>query len=185
MAIVIQAVVGRRMGRYFLPAFSGVAFSRTEFRWSSRMRREDGLLRLVPGLGTRAVDRVVDALRPDGAVQPGARRPFFTHQLRVVTENSGRIDPESLDDYRAHGGYEALPRDAAGRLTCRCRPRDDAAIADRERALDDSAHRRAIQIGELGNAPSTEGHDEPFCIVVGLDLLPLAAFIARHKVRLR
>jgi len=37
-----------------------VAFSRNEFRWSPRIKREDGLLRLVPGLGTRAVDRTSD-----------------------------------------------------------------------------------------------------------------------------
>lgn len=60
MSILIQAVVGTRMGRYFMPSFAGVAFSRNEFRWSPRLRREDGLLRLVPGLGTRAVDRVGD-----------------------------------------------------------------------------------------------------------------------------
>jgi len=58
MGILIQEVVGTRVGRYFLPAFAGVAFSRTEFRWSPRIQREDGLVRLVPGLGTRAVDRV-------------------------------------------------------------------------------------------------------------------------------
>lgn len=60
MGVLIQEVVGTRVGRYFLPAFSGVAFSRNEFRWSPRIRREDGLIRLVPGLGTRAVDRVSD-----------------------------------------------------------------------------------------------------------------------------
>lgn len=60
MGILIQEVVGQRVGRYFLPAFSGVGFSHNEFRWSARIRREDGLLRLVPGLGTRAVDRVGD-----------------------------------------------------------------------------------------------------------------------------
>lgn len=60
MAIMVQEVVGRRVGRYFLPAFSGVAFSSNEFRWSPRIRREDGLVRLVPGLGTRAVDRMSD-----------------------------------------------------------------------------------------------------------------------------
>ncbi len=60
MGILIQEVVGRRVGRYFLPAFAGVAFSRNEFRWSPRIQREDGLLRLVPGLGTRAVDRLTD-----------------------------------------------------------------------------------------------------------------------------
>ncbi|MBP1766421.1 MAG: phosphoenolpyruvate synthase [Candidatus Aminicenantes bacterium] len=60
MGVMIQAVVGKQIGKYFFPAFAGVAFSRNEFRWSSRIRREDGLVRLVPGLGTRAVDRVSD-----------------------------------------------------------------------------------------------------------------------------
>jgi pyruvate,water dikinase len=60
MGILIQEVVGRRVGRYFFPAFAGVAFSNNEFRWSPRLEREDGLVRLVPGLGTRAVDRVGD-----------------------------------------------------------------------------------------------------------------------------
>ena len=60
MGIMIQEVVGTRVGRYFFPAFAGIAFSNNEFRWSPRLRREDGLIRLVPGLGTRAVDRVSD-----------------------------------------------------------------------------------------------------------------------------
>ncbi len=58
MGIIIQEVVGRKVGDYFLPAFGGVAFSRNDFRWSPRIRREDGLMRIVPGLGTRAVDRI-------------------------------------------------------------------------------------------------------------------------------
>ncbi|MCU0639753.1 MAG: pyruvate, phosphate dikinase [Candidatus Krumholzibacteria bacterium] len=60
MGIMIQEVVGTRIGDYYLPAFSGVAFSRNEFLWSPRIRREDGLIRMVPGLGTRAVDRLGD-----------------------------------------------------------------------------------------------------------------------------
>ena len=60
MGILIQEVVGTRVGRFFMPAFAGVAFSRTEFRWSPRIQREDGLVRIVPGLGTRAVDRTRD-----------------------------------------------------------------------------------------------------------------------------
>ena len=60
MGILMMEVVGRRAGRYFLPAYSGVAFSNNEFRWSPRIKREDGLIRLVPGLGTRAVDRIGD-----------------------------------------------------------------------------------------------------------------------------
>ena len=39
---------------------------------------------------------------------PNPPAPFFARQVRVVTENSGRVDPEDLDDYRARGGYRAL-----------------------------------------------------------------------------
>ncbi len=60
MGIMIQEVVGKKVGKYFFPSFAGVAFSKNEFRWSPRIRREDGLVRLVPGLGTRAVDRIGD-----------------------------------------------------------------------------------------------------------------------------
>ncbi|TAL69682.1 MAG: pyruvate, phosphate dikinase [Bacteroidetes bacterium] len=58
MGIMIQEVVGKRIGRYFFPAFAGAAFSNNEFRWSPRIKRDDGLIRMVAGLGTRAVDRV-------------------------------------------------------------------------------------------------------------------------------
>jgi len=60
MGIMIMQVVGNKVGNCFFPSFAGVAFSNNEFRWSPRIKREDGLVRLVPGLGTRAVDRVSD-----------------------------------------------------------------------------------------------------------------------------
>ncbi len=60
MGILIQEVVGRKVGPYYFPLYAGMAFSCNELRWSPRIRREDGLLRLVMGLGTRAVDRVGD-----------------------------------------------------------------------------------------------------------------------------
>ena len=34
--------------------------------------------------------------------------PFFTRQHRIVLENSGRIDPEKIEDYIAAQGYRAL-----------------------------------------------------------------------------
>jgi hypothetical protein len=58
MGIMIQEVVGTRIGDYYFPPYAGVVFSRNEFRWSPRITQEDGLLRFVPGLGTRAVDRL-------------------------------------------------------------------------------------------------------------------------------
>lgn len=60
MAILIQKVQGKRYRDYFFPALAGVGFSRNPYRWSRKIRAEDGLLRLVCGLGTRAVDRVAD-----------------------------------------------------------------------------------------------------------------------------
>jgi bidirectional [NiFe] hydrogenase diaphorase subunit len=35
-------------------------------------------------------------------------QPFFTDQVRIVLENSGRIDPERIESYIAEGGYSAL-----------------------------------------------------------------------------
>ncbi len=58
IAILIQIVQGERWGRYYLPHAAGVAFARNLYRWDPQIRREDGFLRLVWGLGTRAVDRV-------------------------------------------------------------------------------------------------------------------------------
>ncbi len=58
MAVLIQVVQGDRFGRYFMPQAAGVAFSRNLYRWSPQIRREDGFIRMVWGMGTRAVDRV-------------------------------------------------------------------------------------------------------------------------------
>jgi len=58
MAMVVQKVVGRRFGDYFFPFASGVMFSRNVYAWNPKIKKEEGLARLVFGLGTRAVDRV-------------------------------------------------------------------------------------------------------------------------------
>ena len=60
IAVLIQFVQGERYGHYFLPHGAGVAFSRNLYRWSPQIKREDGFLRLVWGLGTRAVETVGD-----------------------------------------------------------------------------------------------------------------------------
>jgi hypothetical protein len=91
MAILVQEVVGTRLGDYFLPAAAGVAFSNNEFRWSPRIQRSDGLIRMVPGLGTRAVDRVGDDY-PILAVpgQPGLR-------VNTTIDEVIRYSPRSVD----------------------------------------------------------------------------------------
>lgn len=58
MALLIQIVEGERYGDYLMPHAAGVAFSRNLYRWAPQISAEDGFVRLVWGLGTRAVDRV-------------------------------------------------------------------------------------------------------------------------------
>jgi len=60
IAILIQFVKGQKFGKYFMPHAAGVAFSYNLYRWSPQIRKDDGFLRLVWGLGTRAVDQVGD-----------------------------------------------------------------------------------------------------------------------------
>ena len=57
MSVLVQKVVGRRFGDYFFPLAAGVGFSYSSYAWTSRIKKEDGLARMVFGLGTRAVDR--------------------------------------------------------------------------------------------------------------------------------
>jgi len=91
MGVMVQEVVGTRAGKYFFPAFAGVAFAKNEFRWSPRIRREDGLLRLVPGLGTRAVDRVSD----DYPVLVSPGQPNL--RVNVSTDEVIRYSPKKID----------------------------------------------------------------------------------------
>lgn len=91
MGVMIQEVVGNKVGHYFFPACAGVAFSNNDFRWSPRIKPDDGLVRLVPGLGTRAVDRLSDdypiLLAPG---QPGLR-------VNVSLDEIVRYSPKKMD----------------------------------------------------------------------------------------
>jgi hypothetical protein len=58
MSVIVQKVVGRRFGDWFFPFAAGVLFSYNSYSWNPKLKKEDGLVRLVFGLGTRAVDRV-------------------------------------------------------------------------------------------------------------------------------
>jgi len=91
MGIMIQEVVGVRAGHYFFPAFAGVAFSRNEFRWSGRIKPEDGLVRIVPGLGTRAVDRLSD----DYPVLLSPGQPHL--RVNVSIDEIIRYSPKFID----------------------------------------------------------------------------------------
>lgn len=89
MNVLVQKVVGSRVGRYFLPSAAGVAFSYNGYRWSPKIKKEEGLLRLVYGLGTRAVDRVGnDYPRMISLSHPTLRPEITAPQIRKYSQKS-------------------------------------------------------------------------------------------------
>jgi pyruvate phosphate dikinase-like enzyme len=106
MALLVQRVSGAYHGNHFFPAFAGVGFSYNTFVWRHDINPNAGMLRLVIGLGTRAVDRVegdypriVSLDQPLLVPQsdPETRRRFAQHDADVldVAQNSWRTIPVS------------------------------------------------------------------------------------------
>jgi hypothetical protein len=104
MAVLIQVVEGVPSGRYFMPHAAGVGFSRNLYRWSPQIRREDGFVRLVWGMGTRAVDRVGNdyprmvalshpLLRPESSAQATRRYSQQYVDLIDLQENAFKTLP--------------------------------------------------------------------------------------------
>lgn len=93
MAILLQEVQGQQYHQYYFPDVAGVAYSYSPIVWNTRLKREEGFMRLVMGLGTRAVDRIAGdyprmvnlshpQLRPDST--PKAIRYYSQHYLDVL-----------------------------------------------------------------------------------------------------
>lgn len=57
MAVLVQRVSGSYYGSYFMPGAAGVGYSHSAYKWYPDMDPEAGMLRIVMGLGTKAVDR--------------------------------------------------------------------------------------------------------------------------------
>jgi len=58
MAILVQRVSGSYHKNYFFPDIAGVGISYNTYVWNEKMDAKSGMVRLVAGLGTRAVNRV-------------------------------------------------------------------------------------------------------------------------------
>ncbi|MBN1871367.1 MAG: PEP/pyruvate-binding domain-containing protein [Candidatus Omnitrophica bacterium] len=58
MALLVQRVSGAYHKNYFFPDLAGVGISYNTYVWNDKMDSKAGMLRLVFGLGTRAVNRV-------------------------------------------------------------------------------------------------------------------------------
>jgi hypothetical protein len=104
MAVLIQKVQGTYYHRYFFPTIAGVGYSRNPFRWNPKIRREDGFLRLVWGLGTRAVDRVAnDYPRIVALSHPQLRPEVGASKIRKYSQHF--IDLVDLKD----DSFKTLP----------------------------------------------------------------------------
>lgn len=57
MAVLVQRVSGSYYGQYFMPGAAGVGYSHSTYKWYADMDPDAGMLRIVMGLGTKAVDR--------------------------------------------------------------------------------------------------------------------------------
>jgi len=75
MGLLVQRVSGVLYGNLFYPQIAGVGFSFNPYVWSPYIDPEAGLLRLVFGLGTRAVDRTDDDYTRVVALNAPERRP--------------------------------------------------------------------------------------------------------------
>lgn len=59
MAILVQRVSGDYHGEYYFPHLAGVGNSSNLYVYDENVNMDDGMIRLVFGLGTRAVDRII------------------------------------------------------------------------------------------------------------------------------
>lgn len=75
MAILVQRVSGSIYGNYFYPQLAGVGYSYNPFVWSKDIEPKAGLIRIVFGLGTRAVDRIDDDYTRIVALNAPEKRP--------------------------------------------------------------------------------------------------------------
>jgi len=106
MAILVQRVSGDHYGDLFFPHIAGVGNSFNLYVWNKNINPDAGMLRLVFGLGTRAVDRasgdyarIVPLDRPAEAppVSYGDEKKFSQRRADVLNLRENRLTEEPLD----------------------------------------------------------------------------------------
>lgn len=105
MALLVQRVSGAYRNGYYLPELAGVGVSYNTFVWDNEMEPQAGMLRLVIGLGTRAVGRAADdyprvvALdAPQKRQHKGADdvRRFSQHDVDLLNVGENRFETVPL-----------------------------------------------------------------------------------------
>jgi len=105
MALLVQRVSGSNKGDYFFPDLAGVGFSYNTYVWNRQINPHAGMLRLVLGLGTRAVNRLdgdyarIAALdRPHLVPYDGlqAFKAFTQHKMDVLNIHTNTLECVSI-----------------------------------------------------------------------------------------
>ncbi len=113
MAILVQRVSGGLHGNLFYPQVAGVGLSYNPYVWSEQIDPEAGVLRLVFGLGTRAVDRSDDDYTRMVALNAPLRRPQSGRDRGTGGDSQRRMDLLDLSTNR----FEARPVDDVLRVS--------------------------------------------------------------------
>jgi hypothetical protein len=114
MALLVMRVTGAIQGRAFYPDLAGVGFSYNPFVWSPEIDPHAGVLRLVYGLGTRAVDRVDDDYTRVVALNAPLRRPEADFE-EICRHSQRRMDYIDLEgNTLATGRFDLRLAEAEG-----------------------------------------------------------------------
>jgi len=116
MAILVQRVSGMPYKSYFFPGLAGVAFSRNLYAWNDRIDPGQGLIRLVFGLGTRAVERVggdyprmIAVSHPELRPEVGSRIAKYSQRLADVLDlEANAFTTRPVEQLSAEGDYPSL-----------------------------------------------------------------------------
>ncbi len=107
MALLVQRVSGSYKKNFFFPDLAGVGVSHNTFVWKSHLDPKAGMIRLVFGLGTRAVDRVEDDYPQTIALDDPLLRPysepedmvkFSQHNVDLLDINENRLRTVGLNE---------------------------------------------------------------------------------------
>jgi len=107
MAILVQRVSGDRHGDYFFPHIAGVGNSSNLYVWDESIDMNAGMLRLVFGLGTRAVDRTdgdyvkVVCLDYPLRIPPmnyEDQKKFSQHRLDLLSLTENTLESKDLEE---------------------------------------------------------------------------------------
>ncbi|MBQ9344061.1 MAG: phosphoenolpyruvate synthase [Kiritimatiellae bacterium] len=114
MALLVMRVSGEMQGDKFYPHLAGVGFSYNPFAWDAAIDPASGVLRLVYGLGTRAVDRVDDDYTRVVALNAPRRRPESGFD-EIARHSQRKVDYVDLSRGGVRAGdFNQLAREAVG-----------------------------------------------------------------------